>query len=265
MSSAISCHDEENPPINDTEEPAVVVLEGHETTSGSPADEDSKSMQHTTETITTTGSLPVTSGKNASLTVFARHKIQPGKEHLFEAWFRDISKLQSDKYPGFEGAEVVRPACCESTNEYLSIFRYENYDLLQNFMNSEDRRRFLEQTHEFRAAPIHYTFHSLEFLFVDSNNTTMTEGSMIADDEASIMPHRPPPRYKMVVVIFLVIWGQGHFIRPAIQKHFPDLPKLGLEALSTFVIVLLTTYLWMPLVTKYILRWWLFPAQSRAS
>lgn len=254
----MSCHDEENPPLDEIES---AVREGHENSPSSLPDGDSEQRQHSSET--TTGSLPSTSiiqqsGKNASLTVFARHKIQPGKENLFEAWIRDISKLQNDKYPGFEGAQVVRPTCCESTNEYLSIFRYENYDLLQAFMNSEDRRRFLEQTHEFRAAPIDYSYHSLEFLFVNDSTSTKDANSIL-DKESSNRPNRPPPRYKMVLVTFLLIWLQAHFIGRTLKNLFPEVPSLALEALTIFLIVLGTTYLWMPIVTKHILHWWLFP------
>lgn len=263
MSSTSPCHDVENPPLNVID---ATTGEGREDSTGSPPVVESKQIlpvvQHNTE-MTATSSLPCgsalpQSGKNASLTVFARHKIQPGKERLFEAWIRDITKLQNDKYPGFEGAQVVRPTCCESSNEYLSIFRYENYDLLQAFMNSEDRRRFLEQTHEFRAAPIDYTYHSLEFLFVHDTETSTIDGS-IMDKESSSVPNRPPPRYKMVLVTFLLIWLQSHFFGRTLKNVVPEIPQLALEALTIFLIVLGTTYLWMPIVTKHILHWWLFP------
>lgn len=196
------------------------------------------------------------SSANTSLTVFARHKIQPGKQQQFEGWIRDISKLQKEKYPGFEGAQVVRPTCLDAKDEYLSIFRYQNYDLLQAFMNSDDRRRFLEMTHEFAAAPIDYTYHSLEFLFVDEATTTP---GLSSGKELSNVSRRPPSKSKMVVVTFLLIWIQSHFIGPALDRLFPDFPSLALEALTIFLIVLGTTFIWMPIVTKYILHWWLFP------
>lgn len=190
------------------------------------------------------------------VTVFARHLIKPGQEALFEAWIQEISELQQEKYPGYAGVQVVRPTCCKQRNEYVSIFRYKNYDLLQAFMNSDDRKRLLEKTCDFEAAPIELTYHSLEYWFMDGKNNLENEDP---DLTKSPGPVRPPSKPKMVVVTFLLIWLQAHFFGPALGNLAPRLPPLAIEALTIFIIVLGTTYLWMPLVTQYLLHWWLFP------
>ena len=192
--------------------------------------------------------------KNANVTVFARHSVQPGKEHLFEEWIQELSQLQRDKFPGYQGLKVVKPAHCDSENEYVSIFEYENYDRLEDFMESADRRRMLEKTREFEAAPIEFTYHSLEYWFTDGEDTA----DAASGDPALRRFHKPPSKPKMVVVTFLLIWVQSHFYQLGLRQ-VPKLPPLGVQALSTFLIVLCTTYVAMPIVTKYILAWWLFP------
>jgi antibiotic biosynthesis monooxygenase (ABM) superfamily enzyme len=182
--------------------------------------------------------------------VFARQKLKRGKEHLFESWLKDMAALQREKFPGYMGSEVIRPACCE-TNEYVSIFRYDQYENLQRWMDSEERAQMLERTCVFGEEPIVTTYHSLEYWFVGSKGEPSTS-----------LAKKPPSREKMALVTFLVIWANVHFLVPLVGK-IPKLPPLALEALSTAIIVILTTYLWMPIVTKYILYWWLFPDPKR--
>lgn len=183
--------------------------------------------------------------RKGALTVLARHKVLPGREADLEAWVRDIVEVQK-KYEGYLGAEVIRPTCLQQSNEYVSIFRYDTYDNLQKWMNSKDRTDRIEKAREFEEGPIEISYHSLEYLF---------------------LPHeaqpnvKPPSRHKMAFVTFLVIWLQVHFI-PVNMNKIPKVPDLLLEALTTALIVVLTTYLVMPIVTKYILHWWLFPGQT---
>ena len=205
--------------------------------------------------------------KPTPLTVFARHQIQRGKEHLFEAWIQDISNLQYDQFEGYRGVQVVRPTCCHS-NEYVSIFRYDDYEKLQRFMDSEERQRMLRKTCDFEEAPIELSFHSLEYWFVppEDNDGGTTNIGPGMDPRLSMTntPTRPPPRWKMVIVTFLLIWFQAHFLGPWIGR-IPNISPLAAEALTIFTIVLGTTYLWMPLVTKHLLHWWLFPQTPSSS
>ena len=186
-----------------------------------------------------------------NLTVFARHKVVRGKEDKFEAWVKKINVVLSTNFPGYRGAETVRPTCCDS-NEYVSIFRFNNYENLQRWMDSEERMGFLEQTKEFDEGPVETSYHSLEYWFVPEE-TASSPGP----------PKSPPSKPKMVVVTFLLIWVQAHFIGPAIGR-IPKILPLASEALTIFLIVVLTTYLWMPITTQYLLGWWLFPDPDKS-
>lgn len=67
-----------------------------------------------------------------------------------------------------------------------------------------------------------------------------------------------PPKYKMAILTFLVLWPLVHFIPSIIMKYFVISPLL-LEVLSIAIIVFLMTYVIMPVVTK-LLREWLAPS-----
>jgi antibiotic biosynthesis monooxygenase (ABM) superfamily enzyme len=218
--------------------------------------------------------------QSPSLTVFARHRIQQGKEHLFEAWIEEISTLQETKYAGYRGVEVVKPTCCNHSNEYVSIFRYDTYDLLQAFMNSEDRQRLLTKTVEFEEVPIEISYHSLEFWFLPGGTTTSAGssserggsgggiiinsstagGEQVAGTASSTAtpPLRSPSKLKMTFVTYCLIFIQAAILRP-ILAQIPKLPAMAVLALNLFIIVVGTTYVWMPLTTQYVLHWWLFP------
>jgi antibiotic biosynthesis monooxygenase (ABM) superfamily enzyme len=190
------------------------------------------------------------SNETGPLTVFARHMLNPGAESQFKAWVREITHLMQTQFPGFLGAEIVRPTCNCDSNEYVSIFRFDNYAHLQTWMDSKERQAMLEKTQTFEQEPLLTSYHSLEYWFVSG------------EENAAAGPVKPPSREKMAFVTFLVIWLQAHYIPPNIGK-IPGIPSLLAEAMSIFIIVLLTTYVIMPIVTKYILRWWLFPDPNK--
>jgi uncharacterized protein len=187
------------------------------------------------------------------LTVFARHKIKAGHEDMFRRWVQEIDLLQRNQYDGYLGVEIVRPTLCGS-NEFVSIYRYENYELLQRWMESEDRMQMLDKTNDFEDEPIVISYHSLEYWFVPPN----TE-----NDKAQQKQQRPPSREKMAFTTFLCIWFQVRFITPNTIGKIPNIPLWAFQCFGTLLIVLLTTYIFMPLITKYILRWWLFPDPTK--
>lgn len=199
--------------------------------------------------------------KNGPLTVFARHRITFGKQDMFLAWVAEIDSVQRSKYKGYLGCEIVRPTPCRTDDdddntkkslEYVSIFRYENYELLQLWMDSEDRLQMLHKTCDFEDEPIVTSYHSLEYWFVPPE----TEQQLQVDQQK---PPAMPPRPKMAFVTFLVIWFQVMFVTPYTIGYIPNLPAWAAQGLGTLLIVVLTTYFFMPIATKYIFYWWLFP------
>jgi len=196
------------------------------------------------------------------LTVFAKHTVHPGMEPAFQAWVRDMTDLQRNHFAGFRGAEVVKPTCC-GCHEYVSIFRYDNYNHLQEWMNSPERKNMLDKAQVFSAAPVLLTYHSLEYWFVGNDvqletSTTLSDTSTGGGEPTTaVVVIAPPKKWKMALVTFFVIYIQSSLLTPLVAM-IPKLPKLVRGAITIAIIVALTTYLIMPLVTKYLLNAWLF-------
>jgi antibiotic biosynthesis monooxygenase (ABM) superfamily enzyme len=173
------------------------------------------------------------------LTVFAKHSIIPGKEKEFEAWVKKMTVIQKHA-PGYLSSELIRPAVDEQ--EYVSIFRYDSYRNLQKWMASKERDEMIEKACAFSSKPLAISFHSLEYWFVSEQGRT------------------PPARWKMTIITFLVIFSQLQFL-PEMVGLIPNLPmKLG-EALTTAIVVILTTYVWFPILTR-LFAFWLFPDED---
>jgi hypothetical protein len=181
------------------------------------------------------------------LTIFIRHKIVPGKEALFEEWVMEIGRLLRC-FTGFLDAEIIRPNCCES-HEYVSVVRFDTYDNLQVWMDSSERQLHIDKAYAFSEEPMKVSYHSLEYWFHVSDGNKNGGG--------------PPPRAKMAVVTFLVIWLQSRYLTQNTIMRWQSLSPTGKQALSVMLIVLMTTYVIMPVVTKYVLNWWLFPREDQ--
>lgn len=179
-----------------------------------------------------------TADTTSPLTVLARHDVRPGREEVFERWMSGITEACSD-YEGYLGSELIRPVG-RSGNEYVSIFRFDTYEHLETWIDSDERQRWLDRIPEFSDASPEVRYHqSLEFWFSPERNRGVA-----------------PTKYKMALVTFAVIWPMVHFIPRAVAEH-SGLPRLAAEVVSVATIVLLMTYAVMPTVTR-LLRPFLF-------
>jgi antibiotic biosynthesis monooxygenase (ABM) superfamily enzyme len=220
------------------------------------------------------------------LTVFAKFAIQPGNERDFEQWYKDITKIQNDHWPGYLSSELLKPMA--HSNDYIAIFRYDNYAHLEAWMMSTQRHEMLQRAKAFSKEPPLLSFHSLEYWFVpppptitsggddkpetmnnknnDEENADPTEAS--TGDQPSpaaqppAAPPRPPPKYKMVIVTALVIWAMNQWTGKVLVLIFGKgtLPKPLLQFLTTLLTVMSAFYVALPVATALV-GFWLFPAQ----
>lgn len=173
---------------------------------------------------------------NHPVTVIARHCVESGKEEQFEAWSKGIVAACGN-YVGYLGTEVIRPLA-QRGGEHVCIFRFDVYAHLEAWMNSQERRMWIEKASAFSTRePNVVRFQSLDFWFAAQRAT-------------------PPPRYKMATVTLLALWPLVHYIPPWIKSIVPGPAALG-ELGALAAIVALMTYLVMPLATR-VLAFWLF-------
>ncbi len=179
----------------------------------------------------------------ANVTVIVRHRIDAGKERAFDAWMEGITEACST-FEGYVDTEVVR-ASGAAEDERVCIFRFDSIEHLDGWMDSSVRRTWLERASEFGSEPgqVH-RYEGIDFWF------SRPQGRAT-----------PPPRHKMAIATFAVIWPLVHFVPRAISASLPA-PSLVQEACSVAAIVLLMTYAVMPLATRA-LGPWLFARRGR--
>jgi antibiotic biosynthesis monooxygenase (ABM) superfamily enzyme len=172
---------------------------------------------------------------NKPVTVIARHDVRRGDEKNFEAWIEGITETCSE-FPGYEGTEVVRPSAQDEQNIHASIFRFDSYENLSGWMESEVRKEWLEKVKTFSdVTPQVTTFDSLQHWFPRPSE-------------------KGPSNIKMSVVTFVAIWPLVHWIPRWVSAGIPDRPLL-VEGIATAVIVLLMTYAVMPAATRLAAPW----------
>ena len=191
------------------------------------------------------------SNKNSKpVTVIVKRIAKKDKIKEFEEWLSGISKEVS-RQEGSMGIDIIRPSDNESNPEYVIIFRFNNYYNLTRWENSSIRNAWLQKGRDLVVAdPDVQKFTGLEFWFTP----------YFKKKSSSLIPlSPPPPRYKMVIVtipvisiLLLTLVPQIHILTQILLIPYPIRLTIALT-----IIVILVTYLIMPLLTK-LLGLWLF-------
>lgn len=170
------------------------------------------------------------------LTVVVTWRVRRGYEGEFEAWRREIAAAALE-FPGHMGINVIRPGA--TAGEYVVIFRFDTYEHLRAWQESEIRRELLKKAKPFRESEPSYRLESgLEYWFAPSGVPAS------------------PPRWKMALVTVVSVWPASLLVPWLLHPFVADL-ALPLRALLTAMgIVILLTWAIMPLLVR-ILRPWL--------
>lgn len=175
------------------------------------------------------------SSSSKPVTVIARHRVKPGRDDVFQTWIAGITE-ECKKFDGYLGTEVVH-----DDDEWVSIFRFEKLGQLESWMGSDVRARWLDRVDEFAAVrPEVRSYDGIGLLFPQPGFDA-------------------PPRWKMALVTFAVIWPLVHWV-PKLTNYVSEVPIIR-EAVGVFAVVLLASYAGLPLAT-WALRWWLKPKPS---
>jgi antibiotic biosynthesis monooxygenase (ABM) superfamily enzyme len=186
--------------------------------------------------------------KDGPVTVIVTRIAKRDKIREFEEWMDGIIH-EAMKFEGHMGVNVIRPSDL-SNPEYVIIFRFNTFENLAKWENSEVRREWLLKSKEVaEGEPIIEKQTGLEFWFTPRSRTGSING-----DKASTTPIAPP-RYKMAIVITAIIFILVSTLLPQIRQL-----TTGLHIhLSTFmgvaIMVLLMTYAIMPSVTRLLRPW----------
>lgn len=178
---------------------------------------------------------------SSPLTVIVTWRVKKGCERDFESWRREIAAAAL-KYPGHMGVDVILPH--GATAEYVVVFRFDTYDHLRAWQESNTRRDLLKKAEPFREGPPSYRLENgLEFWFRHPD-----------------LPARPPV-WKMAAVTALGVWPVSMLVPLLLGSLIRGLPAYLQSLLVAIGIVIILTWVVMPVLTK-ILAFWLTPSKE---
>jgi uncharacterized protein len=175
------------------------------------------------------------------VTVDVIRKVKPGCEAEFETALAEILAA-AESFDNHLGSNVLRSQEGNHT-EYRIIYKFAYMSCLKHWEASPIRARLLERLNRYSLG--------------ESNVQVLTglETWFTLPAHPSV---KPPPRYKMVLMSWLVIFPLSNIIPPILQKLFAPLPPMPRSAIAALCMVALMTYVVMPRVTK-LFAFWLYP------
>ena len=172
------------------------------------------------------------------VTLVVTRRAKAGKTEEFERWLDDVIH-EAMKFEGHLGVNIIRPPNTSSP-EYVIILRFDNFENLAKWENSEIRKKWIERGKnvlEGKAKVEKQT--GLEFWF--------TPG--LENVSAGKERQQQPPRYKMAIVVTGIIFVLSSILIPQVEQATVGLPILLSTFVGVAIMVLLMTYAVMPSVT----------------
>ncbi len=190
------------------------------------------SSRNTSEEILGTSTGPVT--------VVITHKAKEGCEEQFKAWLKGINQ-EASRYRGYMGVQVIEPPST-SDREYVIIVRFDSYEYLKIWNDSDIRQQYLLELRSLTRDESKYVYQTgLEYWF------------SLPD-----MPVRVrPSKHKMAFVTWLALTPLILLIPPTLE---PFLSELGLIKpipilITCATLVVLMTYAVMPFMSRMFKKW----------
>lgn len=190
--------------------------------------------------------LSATTHLDNGATAVISHVIEPANVSDYETWIDNIGKVVK-KQPGFLDVHIIYPVK-GLTQNYTVIIRFSNRESLEQWLDSEERQRWLAQVEPLLQHSQKLTVHSgLEFLFEPP------------EASAPVAKSAGPKRWKQFVLTWSGIYPLVLLVPPALTPLLRMLPIPQHRALElipiTGVIVLLMVFLIMPNVSRLLSRW----------
>lgn len=176
--------------------------------------------------------------ENNIYTAIVTLQVKPGSELLYENWQDKITQAAL-KFEGHLGVNSLRPPSGRAP-EYVTVFRFHGYENLKRWINSPIRQELLEE-----VKPLLEKTAEVQILEGMANWFTLPGRPEL----------KPPPKYKMAILLWVAVFLQLTFLSPLIVKLLEGLPKIIITAVNTGIIVILTTYFIMPYITKVFNKW----------
>ena len=177
-------------------------------------------------------------------TAVITREIASGREADYQEWSRRLVEAAA-RLPGYEGATLVGPPHREPGRRML-ILRFSDRRSLRRWVDSDERKSLTAEAAQF-SKEVYEEPSSLETWFAIPG----------------MGPVEPPPRWKMAVATTPAAYVLILAILTVLSPVSESWPLAVSNAVVTVLMVVLLTYVAMPLVTRMLRRWLYPPAQRR--
>jgi uncharacterized protein len=178
------------------------------------------------------------------VTVIVSRRVKPSQTGAFEEWLRGVLGAAS-RFEGHLGANVLRPTN-PAAEDYVVIFRFDTFEHLSRWEESEIRAEWLSRVDAYTEGP------------AKVQKVTGLEYWFALPGSAGV---RPPPRHKMLVVTVIALYPMITLLMPLLAEVTAPLPGLLRPLVSSTIMVSLMTYLVMPALIR-LFSFWLFSARQ---
>ena len=194
-------------------------------------------------------------GTDSSVTWLVQHHVRPDRQRDFEEWLKSIAE-ESARFRGHEGMTIVRPGESGPHPEYVVVVRFATFDDLRRWEQSTQRAHWMGLLEPMiLERPTYRTATGLETWFKLPGHTVVV----------------PPPQYKMAVLVFVALIPLILLVVSLLDLTVSDQPYLAAPVdlgpdflvrtmVSTLFVVVLMTWVAMPLLTRLAGRW-LYPTR----
>lgn len=171
-------------------------------------------------------------------------RVRPGHEAEFQKALGEFFQT-SFSHSGVMGASMLTPAPGSETREYGILRTFASEAERDAFYESEIFKQWEERArHLTEGEPVYRPLHGLEAWFRS--------------------PHNPPPKWKMAMATFLGVFPLAMLLTLSIGPIIREWPFVLRNAAFNACVVVLLSWVVMPVVTK-LLHGWLQPRpQSQA-
>jgi antibiotic biosynthesis monooxygenase (ABM) superfamily enzyme len=184
--------------------------------------------------------LAIGTDENHSVTAVISHIVRPEREQGYEDWFHGIA-ADAQTFKGHLGVSAIRPRD-HAHPEYVVILKFDRYDNLKTWLESDVRRDWIE-----RLQPLIEKPEAIQTLTGLETWLSLPNQSLKA----------PPPRYKMALMTWLGVFVTLAILSRLLAPLLSALPPLLSQLIATGLVVAILTYWVMPRLTQL----WLYPSR----
>ncbi len=175
-------------------------------------------------------------GSGGPVTISIARTVVAGREADYEDWVKGIT-AQALAFPGHMGVNVIKPR--PPSREYVTIFRFDSYEHLEDWKNS----------------PVREAWHQRLQGIVEGESEERKGTGLEFWFSLPELPVSHPSPHKMVLVVTAVVFVLILLINASLVPLIGGWPYPLRVLIVVYLQVALLTYVVMPRVSRWLKHW----------